>query len=98
MYKFRSASIHYGGHQNDLLKIGNYNQNQIKVEPMLFSCDLPSARRYAGPFTHEFLDLLEKCDYIDSSKAIIENSEKVYVNNYLLNKDIDYFKGAPGVK
>ncbi|NQT29123.1 MAG: hypothetical protein HQ596_00985 [Candidatus Saganbacteria bacterium] len=35
---------------------------------------------------------------LHSSQDIIENSEKVYVNNNLLNKDIDYYFGytAPG--
>jgi hypothetical protein len=73
MYKFRSASYCYDGDLDRYLGLSNYTQNQIKIEPMLFSCDVNHARMYGGPITHNFLDLLEKCDYLSDTDIIIDS-------------------------
>jgi hypothetical protein len=41
----------------------------IKNEPMLFNCDVPSARRLGGPITNEFLDKLDWPDAIIDSRV-----------------------------
>jgi hypothetical protein len=88
MYKFRSNSNHYNGHEDDLLRIGDYSQNQIKVEPMLFSCDTSYARIYGGPITHAFLDQLEKVPNFHYNGAIIDSRV------HMLFKD--FYPAIPG--
>lgn len=49
--------------------LSNYDESLIKNEPMLFSCDVPSARKLGGPITNEFLDKLDWPDAIIDSRV-----------------------------
>lgn len=53
MHKFLSEALIYTEHQ-----MREYSEEQIKKEPMLFSCDFDFAMAYGGPITREFLTIL----------------------------------------
>lgn len=55
-------------------RLPEFNENEVKNEPMLFSCNLKSARELGGPITHAFLNripinILTKSDFIVDSRV-----------------------------
>lgn len=49
-----------------------FTQDEIKNEPMLFSCDVNSALRIGGPLTHAFLEVLTD-QWLDNPSTIIDS-------------------------
>lgn len=71
---------------NSCLELGNkiyeeFSQDQVKNEPMLFSCDLKHTKELGGPLTKAFLNNLDR-DWLKDPTFIVDSRVHMLMPNW----------------